>query len=350
VLANLPGAGRREADRLGFVELVRELEGGLGDPFSVVRQLRRLQRADIEVPRPSLEAGDAVSLMTVHRAKGLEWPLVVVADLNRSGGGRRPHVRVDGELGVALRWRDPASGDERVPALFTLLERRVLDAEEAEQRRLLYVALTRARDRLLLTATEPSGGPLELLLPGLEAAGVPREAVPFLAEDALYPHPPLPTLGAGGVGDLWSRSPDELGPLGRHVAATIPRPAARAAAEGASAPAVPEAPPDAGAAAERWGLVAQLLAAAYPELLPLAAALQEAGLPPPDDDGFEVELTREGVGSGHFAPLAWRSADGGRVALVDAAQADVEVDQRLVRADPATAETTVAAVRAALRD
>ena len=345
VVANLPGAARREADWAGFAELVRGLEGGLGDPFSVVRQLQRLLWAGIEVPRPSLEAGDAVSLMTVHRAKGLEWPVVFVADLTRSGGGRAPNVRFDRELGVALRWTDPGDGEPRVPALFTLLERGAAEAEDAEARRLLYVALTRARDRVVLSATEPGGGPLELLLPGLAAAGVPCELLPFEAADAVYPSAPIPGLGAAGLGDLWARDPRDLAALAQHIAPKVP--AATAASPDGAGPAGTES--GTGAAAGRWQLALLLLADAYGELLPVAEALCTAGLPPPDDDGFEVELTREGLPSGHYAPLAWRLPQG-RVALVDAALAEADFDQLLVAADPVAPERAVAALRAALAD
>jgi ATP-dependent helicase/nuclease subunit A len=54
VLANLPGAERREADWRGFRELVRDLERGAADGFVVVCWLRQLYEAGVEVPRPPL--------------------------------------------------------------------------------------------------------------------------------------------------------------------------------------------------------------------------------------------------------------------------------------------------------
>ncbi|HEX7022593.1 MAG TPA: UvrD-helicase domain-containing protein, partial [Trueperaceae bacterium] len=69
VLANLPGAERRQADWGGFLELVRNFEQGSQDTFTLMRRLRSLLRAGIDVPRPNLQPGAAVTLMTIHRSK-----------------------------------------------------------------------------------------------------------------------------------------------------------------------------------------------------------------------------------------------------------------------------------------
>jgi ATP-dependent helicase/nuclease subunit A len=96
-----------------------------------------------------IDALDAVSLMTVHAAKGLEFPIVFVVNMGRGTGGPRPPIRVaddaSGEPSVAIAdYQSEADED----ALARDLE---------ESKRLLYVALTRARDRLYLSTTVKDG-------------------------------------------------------------------------------------------------------------------------------------------------------------------------------------------------
>jgi ATP-dependent helicase/nuclease subunit A len=95
-----------------------------------------------------VDAVDAVNLMTVHAAKGLEFPVVFVVNLHRGSGGQGDPIRVvtygstdDADASVAIgEYESDADKD--------------LDAKETEEaKRLLYVALTRARDRLYLGAT-----------------------------------------------------------------------------------------------------------------------------------------------------------------------------------------------------
>ena len=98
----------------------------------------------------AIDAVDAVSLMTVHAAKGLEFPIVFVVNMGRGTGGVRPPIRVGdgprGEASVAIAdYQSEADED-------------AANKDREESKRLLYVALTRARDRLYLSATVDEGG------------------------------------------------------------------------------------------------------------------------------------------------------------------------------------------------
>jgi len=131
VIANLPGAERREPDWRGFRDLVRDLARGSEDAFAVLRWLRRLLEADAEVPRPPLEAGDAVTLTTVHGSKGLEWPVVVLPDQDRRVPPRSDPILYDPQLGVGVDLGD----DEEEPVLHSLISnRKTTILEEAELR------------------------------------------------------------------------------------------------------------------------------------------------------------------------------------------------------------------------
>lgn len=187
VIANLPGAERREADWRGFLELVMGLERRVADLSVLVRQIRRLIASEVKVPRPVVEARDAVSLMTIHGSKGLEWPVVIVPDLARESPGGGSPVYFDDELGVAFEFEDE-TGQANTPALFTILKHKHETRETEEAKRVLYVALTRARDHLIICSTEAKGGGLNLLRPGLDAADVYFEPILFDAElDLLQP-------------------------------------------------------------------------------------------------------------------------------------------------------------------
>lgn len=154
IMASLSSGERRFADWQGFIDLVRELGAAHGDLIGVVRHLQRLVAAEVPIKRPSLPAGDAVTLMTVHAAKGLEWPFVVVADLASQGRPSSDRVRLHRDVGVGWKLDTEDDGDEDAvePGIVSLLKALERRNREAERHRVDYVALTRARDRLLLTA------------------------------------------------------------------------------------------------------------------------------------------------------------------------------------------------------
>jgi ATP-dependent helicase/nuclease subunit A len=206
IISNLSEGKRRLADWQGFREFVKELEAGTQDIFSVVRDLKQLYDNEAEIPRLPLEIENAVGLMTIYAAKGLESPLVVVADLNKEKPPSYPGVYFSSQWGVAVKSKDNRNNYQK-PVLYQWLEKQKQQQESEEALRVLYVALTRARDYLILSASQANKGDLKLLAPGLAAAEIPLETMPFIAEQLrslTVSFPPIPnsnyTLLTNSVG------------------------------------------------------------------------------------------------------------------------------------------------------
>ena len=125
-----------------------------------------------------IDAGDSVSLMTIHAAKGLEFPVVFVVNLSRGTGGRRHAIRVVSDAEHGQAWLSVGDFQSEADA-----DAKAKDREETK--RLLYVALTRARDRLYLASEVKDarwrafGGSLGDILPvGVKARFEAASAVP----------------------------------------------------------------------------------------------------------------------------------------------------------------------------
>ena len=114
------------------------------------------------------ESRGAVQIMTIHAAKGKEFPVVILPSLDRSGRPNREPF-IDNLLGIGFSPLNPDNDYEKTaPDIVTLIKNRVDEKETAEKKRLLYVGATRAEDRLILSGTLPENGKPQQMLQWLD--------------------------------------------------------------------------------------------------------------------------------------------------------------------------------------
>jgi ATP-dependent exoDNAse (exonuclease V) beta subunit len=112
-----------------------------------------LRAADAkEADSPIDEQLDAIEIMTAHAAKGLEFPVVILAALDKGIDTGTPELSFTLQHGLGIKWSNEEIGDQR-PLSYQLNKAELKCAGEGEANRLLYVALTRAQQHLILSWT-----------------------------------------------------------------------------------------------------------------------------------------------------------------------------------------------------
>lgn len=149
--------GRMTANLRKFIIAARRLDEAGVSLRELVRMLDSVGLEDEEQATIESEETDAVKIMTVHKAKGLEFPIVIVGDISWSKMGSKDKLlfNKDGDgICFTINCKDDDRSEE------TFLSRLVQDEQDRdieEEKRSLYVATTRASDMLVLTFTSQSG-------------------------------------------------------------------------------------------------------------------------------------------------------------------------------------------------
>lgn len=151
----------RQSNLLTLAELARRFEGaGHKGLFGFLSYLSRLREngAKLALPTPGREGG-GVRIMTIHKSKGLEFPVVFLCGVSRRLNREdmsRP-ILFHPELGVGPKRLDLERGVEYATLARTAVARKLEYEMMAEELRLLYVAMTRAKEKLIMTCALTGG-------------------------------------------------------------------------------------------------------------------------------------------------------------------------------------------------
>lgn len=153
------GGRQRQANLRALVERAGAFRmSSIASLSSYISYLEVLRTKNVEMGQPSMvsEEDDVVRIMTIHKSKGLEFPFVIVAgmgnQLNYSSGTKG--FQFDNELGIALAYVNLDEHYWRRTLMQKKITAKIRDDEYQEQLRVLYVAMTRAREKLYLIGCE----------------------------------------------------------------------------------------------------------------------------------------------------------------------------------------------------
>ena len=124
--------------------------------FHFIRYMEQLEKYDVDYGEADTldENADVVRIMSIHKSKGLEFPVVFVSGLSKRFNMQDANqsLIVDMDLGVAVDYVDSVRRIKNKTLRRTVLSAKMKEDNLAEELRVLYVALTRAREKLILTA------------------------------------------------------------------------------------------------------------------------------------------------------------------------------------------------------
>ena len=147
---------RHFANLRKLVDLARELEARetihLGDYIRYIKGLVFQEARESEAQTEAAE-GNVVRLMTIHKAKGLEFRAVILPDLSRQPRVQESRFLFDSTSGVALQVFNAESGEFENTFSYQAFLDQEKEKQARESKRLLYVAMTRAKEKLIFAGT-----------------------------------------------------------------------------------------------------------------------------------------------------------------------------------------------------
>lgn len=157
-VGGLPGGAQRQANLTALCDRAREFDSfGRHGLIRFLRFIEKLQESegDLGTARALGEQEDVVRLLSIHKAKGLEFPVVFVIDLGKrfNKDDVRQDILLHRDLGVGAVYVDLENRVKYPTALHQAIASRISRDNLAEEMRVLYVALTRAKEKLCIVGS-----------------------------------------------------------------------------------------------------------------------------------------------------------------------------------------------------
>lgn len=162
----MPGGKQRQGNLTALVEKARAYDGtGAFGLSGFLRYMDMAKNSAREGAAPQITT-DAVRILTVHKSKGLEFPVVFLCDTARRFNRKdeQESLLLDGELGVSLSFVD-GSRTRRIPPVYKAIKLKKRQQQVEEEMRVLYVAMTRPKRRLYLVGIRKDAEKLKDRLP-----------------------------------------------------------------------------------------------------------------------------------------------------------------------------------------
>ncbi len=147
----LTPAARRNTEKL--LALLRDRFASSPLPLAeLLDDLRSARGASAEPDAPPDDASNAVTLLSMHGSKGLEFPVVFLPALHKDTSRQQPPISYSPAAGLGINWRDPSDPGTAIgDTARAYYCDEVKGREDGEEKRLLYVAMTRAEEHLVLS-------------------------------------------------------------------------------------------------------------------------------------------------------------------------------------------------------
>jgi len=152
----MPGGERRKANIDMLISLaVRFEKGSYSGLFHFIRYIEKLHKYEVDFGEAATsgEQDDTVRIMSIHKSKGLEFPVVFVGGMSKQFNMQdlRSHIIIHNDLGVGPEYIDSEKRTKVPTLLKKVIQKKVQIENLGEELRVLYVAMTRAKEKLIMT-------------------------------------------------------------------------------------------------------------------------------------------------------------------------------------------------------